>query len=197
MGESVKKILLVDDDRLILSVINQTLVSAGYEVFLADNGKEAIELGTKYAPDLAILDMSMPSMDGIELAKWFSESSCIPFIFLSAYSDEDLVTQAVDEGALGYLVKPVDPPQLLAAVRAALVRSIEINNLKDTSNQLNQALAGERAISTAVGILVFRDRLTEEKAFEKLRHYARSNNRKLSDVAKELVLATESMNKIT
>ncbi|NNJ92029.1 MAG: response regulator [Gammaproteobacteria bacterium] len=196
MGESVKKVLLVDDDRLILSVINQVLVSAGYEVFLAENGKEAIELGTKNAPDLAILDMSMPSMDGIAVAKWFRESSSIPFIFLSAYSDEDLVAQAVDEGALGYLVKPVDPPQLLAAVRAALVRSLEIHHLKDTSDQLNQALAGDRTISTAVGILVYRDRLTEEKAFQKLRQYARSNNRKLSDVAEELVSATESVNKI-
>jgi len=196
MGERHKKILLVDDDRLILSVINQVLASAGYEVFLASNGKEAIELGSNHDPDLAILDMSMPSMDGIEVAKWFRESSGIPFIFLSAYSDEDLVAQAVDEGALGYLVKPVDPPQLLAAVRAALVRSLEINNLKNTSNQLNQALSGDRTISTAVGILVYRDRLTEEKAFEKLRYYARSNNRKLSDVAQELVSATETMNKI-
>ena len=196
MGERVKKILIVDDDRLILSVLNQVLVSAGYDVLLADNGKEAIELGIKHSPDLAILDMSMPSMDGIEVAKWFRESSSIPFMFLSAYSDEDLVTQAVDEGALGYLVKPVDPPQLLAGVRAALVRSQEINNLKNTSNQLNQALVGDRTISTAVGILVFRDRLTEEQAFKKLRHYARSNNRKLSDVAQELVSATESMNKI-
>ncbi len=196
MGRSVNKILLVDDDRLILSVLNQVLVSAGYEVFLAETGKEAIELSTEHTPELVVLDMSMPNMDGIEVAKWFRESSRIPFIFLSAYSDEALVEQAVDEGALGYLVKPVDPPQLLAAVRAALVRSQEINNLKATSDQLNFALAGDRAVSTAVGILVYRDHLTEQKAFEKLRQFARSNNRKLSEVAQELISATETMNKI-
>ncbi|MCU7839921.1 MAG: response regulator [Candidatus Thiodiazotropha sp. (ex Troendleina suluensis)] len=190
-------ILLVDDDRLVLSSLGLSLQAAGYKVETASNGEEAIRLCEQATPDLAVLDVRMPGMDGVEVARWMNGHKAIPFIFLSAYSDDGAVMKAIAEGAMGYLIKPVDPPQLLATIRAALARSADHRALREKEEQLNQALAGDRAISTAVGFLISHERLNEKEAFDKLREYARSNRRKLADVAQELVKAAEKMNQLS
>ncbi|MBA1445683.1 MAG: response regulator [Chromatiales bacterium] len=190
------KILLVDDDRLVLSTLGEGLRLAGYEVSEADSGETAIELCSKLHHNLVVLDMRMPGIDGIEVARWLRQNSDIPFIFLSAYGD-DVVDRAVAEGALGYLIKPVDPPQLQAAIRAALGRSAEIRQLREKEGQLTQALSGERTVNTAVGIVAYREGLNEREAFERLRHHARSNHRKLTEVAQDLVNALETLNSVS
>ncbi|MCU7933057.1 MAG: response regulator [Candidatus Thiodiazotropha sp. (ex Codakia rugifera)] len=188
------KILLVDDDRLVLSTLSSSLQSAGYQVETASSGETAIRLCEHKTPDLAVLDMRMPGMDGIEVACWMSDRTEIPFIFLSAHGEDDVVEKAVASGAMGYLLKPVDSPQLIAMVSAVLERSAEQQMLRNKERQLTQALSGDRAISTAVGILIGRERLNEKQAFELLRKYARSNHRKLADVAHELVETAEKLN---
>ncbi|RDH89412.1 MAG: response regulator [endosymbiont of Seepiophila jonesi] len=191
------KILLVDDDRLVLSTLGEGLRLAGYEVSEADSGETAIELCSRHHHHLVVLDIRMPGIDGVEVARWLRQNSDIPFIFLSAYGDDDVVDRAVAEGALGYLIKPVDPPQLQAAIRAALGRSTEIRQLREKEGQLSQALSGERTINTAVGILAYRQGLSEREAFEMLRHHARSNHRKLTEVAEDLVNALETLNSVS
>ncbi|MCU7846092.1 MAG: response regulator [Candidatus Thiodiazotropha sp. (ex Monitilora ramsayi)] len=190
------KVLLVDDDRLILSVLVASLKDVGYEVETASSGEAAIGLCQHVTPDLVVLDMRMSGMDGVEVARWIRTHTDIPFIFLSAYGEEELVTKAVTEGAMGYLIKPVDPPQLHAMIHAALERNREYRLLREKEAQLTQALSGDRAISTAIGILISRECLSEQEAFERLRRCARDSHRKLGEVAKELVETAEKLNRI-
>jgi response regulator NasT len=124
--EEVKRgpshILVVDDDRLVLAALSEGLRAAGYRVTGAASGDDALAMASRNAPDLALLDVRMPGMDGIELGRRLRELADVPFLFLSAYGDRETVGQAVEEGALGYLVKPLDIAQILPAIDAALGR---------------------------------------------------------------------------
>ena len=195
MSSKATTIMLVDDDRLVLASLSPSLQAAGYVVKTATSGKEAITQCQQSPPDLAVLDMRMPGMDGIELARWLHQHSQIPFIFLTAYGEDDAIEKAVESGALGYLIKPVDPPQLLAGVKTALQRSSENRLLQQREGQLTQALNGDRTVNTAVGILIERERMSEQEAFDRLRSEARSTQRKLPDLARDLVQAAEYLNK--
>ena len=115
-------------------------------------------------------------------------------MFFSGYSDEDLVKQAAEEGALGYVVKPIEVPRILPTIEAALERAEEIRTLKKTKDGLKNALAQRREISIAIGILAERNHLTTDDAFEALRNYARSSRRKLSDVASDFVKSVDDGN---
>ena len=187
-------ILVADDDRLIRVTFARGLREANYDVLEAADGREAADLGCEHKPDLAILDLRMPRMSGIEAARELRDSAGVPFVFLSAYNVEDVVKQAAEEGALGYLVKPIEVKQVLPTIEAALERAEEIRKLKKTKDGLTIALGQHREISVAIGILAERHHMTADEAFEALRGYARSNRRKLSDVATELVKSVDEVN---
>jgi response regulator NasT len=187
-------VLVVDDDRVILATLEDGLHDAGYEVSVAGSAKEAIDLMVESPPDLAILDVRMPGMDGVELAGHLREHTTIPFLFLSAYGDLDLVRRAVARGALGYLLKPIDIPHLIPSVEAALVRGREIGRLRNSETQLKTALATEQKTRTAVGVLMERQRLDAQSAFETLRRHARSQRRKITEVADEVINAAQALN---
>ena len=195
-GAAARHILVVDDDRLVLASLTRGLREAGYEVSEASNGEHAFELARSRNPDLALLDVRMPGMSGIELGRLLREHTGVPFLFLSAYGQPDIVKHAAEHGALGYLVKPLDIPQILPSIEAALARAGEIRKLRDTEAQLNEALANSREISTAVGLLMERGHLDHEEAFEALRYYARSQRRKLQDIAKDLINGVETINRV-
>ncbi|MEK9802889.1 MAG: response regulator [Curvibacter sp.] len=182
------RLLLVDDDRLVLATLSGGLKDAGYEISTAESAEEAeMLLASGLRPELAIVDIRMPGQDGIYLARRLRELDHIPFMMLSAYSEQRLIDQASHHGALGYLVKPLDTPQLLPAIEAALSRANELQSLRDARAQLQAALDSERDISVAIGITMMRYRLRRQDAFELLRKTARSERRKLSDLAAELI----------
>lgn len=189
------KILLVDDDRLVLSTLSRGLSGAGYSVSTAESADdaEAILAGGE-RPDMAILDVSMPGRSGLELAERLHSFDHIPFMLLTAYSDHEIVDRAAACGALGYLVKPVDTPQLVPAIKAALARAGEIHSLKATGRQLQGALDSEREISIAIGITMVQYRLDRKAAFELLRKTARGQSRKLSELAADVIKASETLN---
>lgn len=189
-------LMLVDDDRLILSTLAEGLRAAGFDVVEASSGEAALKLAREADPDLAICDVRMPGMSGLELAPRLREECGVPFIFLSAYGDEEAVRQGSEHGALGYLVKPLDVAEMLPTIKTALVRAAEIRKLRHSEEQLNTALANSREASMAIGILMERYRLDRGEAFEMLRDYARSSRRKLTEVAGELLDALEKVNKI-
>jgi response regulator NasT len=112
---------------------------------------------------------------------------------LSAYSDTELVRLAVEEGALGYLVKPMDVTQIVPSIEAALARAAELRKLRDSEAHLNQALSANRDTATAVGVVMERYRLRRQEAFDALRVHARSQRRRLEDVAVEMVAAAEAL----
>ena len=189
-----KKILIVDDDRLVLAAFERGLFSSGYEVSTAESGAEALRICAESPPDLVLLDIRMPEMTGLEAAQRLRRETDVPFVFLSAYDDIKILKQAAEHGALGYLVKPVDMPQVIAAIEAALARAEDIRRLRKSEADLSTALAGSRETSAAVGILMERYRLSEKQAFEALRTRARNEQRKLDELAGQILHAEETLN---
>ena len=192
-ASTAKRVLLADDDRLIVATLGQRLRAAGYEVLEAFDGPSALEACTTLSPDLAIIDHSMPGMSGVELARAIASSTSTPVIFLSAYSDEAIVADAIAAGALTYLVKPIDTEQLLPIVRAALQRAREFHALRFQAGNLTTALQKDRNVSVAVGLLMAKFNIGQREAFERLRRHARSIRAKMEDVATELLRANDEM----
>jgi len=193
MGED-PVILVVDDDALVLEAIGVGLRAAGYQVMLAVSGKEALDIarGDK-KPDLSILDIHMPDISGIEIAAEMKEMG-VPFIFLSASNDRNIVKKAVSAGALGYMVKPFSVQQIAPAIEAALERAHDLKKLEDAQDHLNKALASGRETSVAVGLIMERFRLGEEEAFEILRSNARNQRCSIGDIANDIVSSIISIN---
>lgn len=194
-AKEVRTLLLVEDDRLVLSTLANGLRGAGFNVLTAESVNEAEELlSGGQRPDLAIVDVLMPVRNGLELAQRLRELDHIPFVLLTACSDALVVEQATHAGALAYLVKPVDVPQLLPAIEAALARASEISELRDVRRQLQTALDSDRETNVAIGVTMVQHGIDRAESFELLRRTARSQRRKLLDLAKEVVAAQETLN---
>ena len=184
-------ILIVDDDRLTTTLISAVLTSVGHQVTQASSGLDALMLVGEHDYAMALLDINMPGMSGLELGRHLKAETTIPFMFLSANKDEATVKQGVEYGAIGFLVKPIDAESLIPAVAAALARAGEIRALRRSEANLTSALAAGRENSIAVGLLMARYHVNRDQAFTVLREFARSNRRKLSDVASDLLDAEE------
>lgn len=189
-----RRVLLVDDDRLVLATLASGLAQAGYVVQATGSAEEALRVLAIERPDIAVLDVRMPGQSGLELARQLREVGEVPFIFLTAYSDNDVVKEAADYGALGYVVKPVDIPQLVPAIEAALARAAELRKLRETEQQLQTALSEGREVSMVIGLIMERRRLDRQEAFDLLRTSARTQRRKIGDVAQEILAAAELLN---
>ena len=190
-------VLLADDDRLGLVTHRNGLQDAGFEVYTAENGTDALSLGLECCPDIAVLDMKMPGLDGLELANRLFAEKQIPFIFLTAYSEEALVQKATRDGALGYIVKPIETDQLIPIIKTCLERARDLKKLKQSQVHLNIALNANREISEAIGILVGRGHAgNKDEAFEKLRRYSRKQEMKVKDVASTLVEQVSEANRL-
>jgi len=187
-------LLLVDDDRLILATLSRGLQDVGYRVSCAESAEEAQEMLTSgLRPDLALLDVRLPGADGLSLAQRLCELDHIPFVMLSAYSDEATVQRAANLGALGYLVKPLDTASIRPTLEAALQRAREQTQLRHHRDQLQTALHNDRDINVAIGITMVQYRLTRQAAFDMLRAAARSQRRKLAVLAQEVIQTSESV----
>jgi len=193
MPEPKNTVLLCDDDRLVLATVSAGLRSAGFEVVEADNGDDAILLARQHRPQLAVLDMRMHGKSGLDVAAYLRDYVGTPFIFLSAFGDEEIVRQAREFGALEYLIKPVDTRRIVGAVQAALglvgrrARPSPIDNLLDeTAVPAEEVSAGgERFI--AVGILMERFRLTRRAAELRLAQLAAQRGRDVAAMSAEVV----------
>lgn len=179
-------LLLVEDDLLILRTMAHGLRAAGYTIGEAESAEEAMQYCGRARPDLAVLDISMRGISGLELSRWM-DGRDIPFLFLSAYDDEGFVREAQLAGALGYLVKPVDVPRLIPSLETALARARDLAALRESEEKLVTALQNSREISTAVGLLMERHGMSAEEAFEKLRNEARTQRRKLIEIARAML----------
>ena len=187
-------VLLVDDDRPILMALADSMRRAGYAVSEAQSGQAALDLAKTTPFDIALLDVRMPGMSGLELAQALSQQTDLPFLFMSAHSEMDVVKDAAEYGALGYLLKPVTITQVAPAIEAALARAQELRKLRESEANLNVALASGRELNIAIGIVMERNRVDRQGAFDILRIHARSQRRKMSDVAEEFVKAAEVIN---
>jgi response regulator NasT len=189
-------ILLVDDDPLLLDYLKTVLDHSGYETMTAESAVEALQRVAEREADiaLALLDISMPGMSGLDLARRLREHTSVAFMFLSSVDDAETARQAASHGAVGFVVKPVDAARLIPAFESALARADEIRQLRRTEANLNAALAAGRETSLAVGLLMARYQTDRNTAFEVLRDHARSSRRKINEVAEQLVAAEELLN---
>ncbi len=188
----VRTILTVDDDDLFLTFVSEVLMSAGYRVLTANSGEHALQTLLDAEPDLALLDVSMPIMSGLELARNLREETAVPFMFLSHSVDMEIIKTASQYGALGYLLKPVQPLQLISSVESGLARANEIRLLRTSEKSLTTALESGRETSMAVGILMERLQIDRKQAFEKLRSQARSSRQKIVHIANAVLLSVEA-----
>jgi len=190
------KILIVDGDQLTLTLLSGILEGNGFDVIQAKDGEDALNIMVLEELDMALLDINLPGMSGLELAKRLRSDNALPFMFLSGVCDESVVKRAVEYGAAGYLVKPVDVQNLIPTLEACLARAAELKMLRERESKLTTALAAGRETSIAVGILMERFHLGRQQAFAKMRSHARSNRVTINDVACMILNAAESLNQL-
>jgi len=195
-GMRGRRIVVVDDDRLVLATLVQGLAARGYDVTAFPGSDEALEAYRQKPPDLVLLDVRMPGIDGIETARRMLAHEHRPILMLSAYDDQPIVRDAVSIGVSGYLVKPIEVNQLIPTIEATLARFAEIRALVQNSENLREGLDQNRVISTAVGILMERANLGQDQAFERLRRLARDQRRALRDVASDIIEALTLVNSV-
>lgn len=183
-------LLLVEDDLLILSTMARGLREAGYRISEAESAEEAMSLCADTRPDLAVLDVRMRGLSGLELGRWLAGHD-ISFLFLTAYDDETFVREAQQAGALGYLVKPLDVPRIIPSLETALARARDIAGLRESEEKLLAALETRHEIGTAIGLLMERHGQTAQQAFETLRGQARKQRRKVLEIAREMLAAKD------
>lgn len=190
------KILVVDDDRLVLATVSHGLSEAGYEVIDADNGDDAILLARQHRPELALLDIRMEGKNGFDVAAYLRESCHIPFMFLSAFSDPDTIAQVNALGAVAYMVKPLDVGQIVPTVEAAFER-LRLQRAEADARSRSRPSADQPGdpdvVSLAAGVLMHRYSLSRTEAFERLRRIAGAANVSLDEQAERLVRAVEEL----
>ena len=188
-------ILVVDDDRLVLATLAHGLSQAGYDVIDADNGDDAILLAREHRPDLALLDIRMQGKSGFDVAEYLREYCQMPFMFLSAFADEQTAAQVKALGAVAYLVKPLDIGQILPVVDLAF------SNLSSRRIEAPPVATGHAPaeplpspeVMMAIGVVMHRFSLTRAAAFERLHRLATAEKLSLDDQAARLLEAVERL----
>lgn len=180
------RILIADDEPIIRMGLSSILKEMGHEPMAAANGREALQLARRQPPDLAILDIRMPYTDGLQAAKTLSRTQPLPILLLTAYSDQELIEKATDLPIHGYLVKPVTPDQLAAAISVAVKRFEDAQDLKQQAAELEDKLETRKLLDRAKGKLVASG-LDEEEAYLAIQKEARRSRRSVRQVAEEII----------
>ena len=186
------RILIAEDETIIRLDLREMLEKAGFDVCgEAKDGEEAVTLARTLEPDLVLLDVKMPKLDGIDAARRILEERPIPIVMVTAYGEEELVSRAVEAGVFGYLVKPFRETDLLPAIATARARHEELAALRAEADSLSEALAARKAIERAKGLLMQREGLSEQDAFARLRKASQISGRPLKVVAEALIAALD------
>jgi response regulator NasT len=182
------RVLIAEDETLIRLDLRQLLERAGLEVCAeAKTGSEAVALARSEQPDVALLDVRMPELDGIEAARRILTEAPLPIVIVSAHTERALVERAAEAGAFGYLAKPFREEDLLPAIATARARFAELAEARADVESLTEALAARKAIERAKGILMDRQGLTEADAFARLRRASQVSGRPMRVIAEALV----------
>jgi AmiR/NasT family two-component response regulator len=182
------RILVAEDETIIRLDLKETLERAGFEVCgEARDGEEAVELAREEKPDLAVLDVKMPRVDGIEAARRILAERPIPIVMLTAYGHDELVARAVEAGVFAYLVKPFRESDLLPAIQTAKARYAELEALREEAESLAEALATRKVVERAKGLLMEQDGLSEQDAFTRLQRVSQTSGRPMKVVAEALI----------
>jgi response regulator NasT len=186
------RILLAEDEAIIAMGISAILQRLGYHVVArVKDGREAVRKVRELQPDLAILDIKMPELDGLEAARQILAERPIPIIILTAFSERQLVAEADQIGVASYLVKPIAEEDLLPAITLAVSRFQQLQDLRAEVGDLKEALKARKVIEKAKGILMQRQGLTEEEAYRRLQKQSRDRNIPMVQLAEAILTAEE------
>ena len=182
------KIVIADNESIIRMDLKEILEEAGHEVVgEATDGVKAIDLTRKFRPDLVIMDIKMPEMDGITAAKVISNEKLAPVLLLTAFSQKEIVDKAKDSGVLAYLVKPVKESNLFPAMEIALSRFEEFSQLEQELDDLRNSLETRKLLDRAKGILMDAHGLTESEAYRRIQQYSMAKRKSIKEVAQAII----------
>ncbi len=189
------RILIADDESLIRLDLREMLTALGYDVIAeAGDGRVALDLARKLRPDLVIMDIKMPEVDGIAAAETLTRERIAPVVLLTAYSDQALVEQAKEAGVVGYVVKPFRQTELMPVIELSMARFEEFRALEREVGDLKEALETRKVIERAKGILMEIHGLREAEAFHRIRKTSMDARKSMREVA-EAVLLTHEMDR--
>ena len=182
------KVLVVEDEALIRLDLAEMLTEEGYVVAgEAGDGEQAVELARRLHPDLVIMDIKMPKVDGITAATTIVDERIAPVVMLTAFSQRELITQARDAGAMAYLVKPFARHELVPAIELAVSRFAEKRALEDEVATLGERLETRKIVDRAKGLLMTRQQMTEPEAFRWIQRTAMDRRTTMKAVATAVV----------
>ena len=186
------RILIADNESIIRMDLKELLEEAGHEVIgEAADGLKAVELTRKLKPDLVIMDIKMPEMDGIAAAKMISNDKLAPVLLLTAYSQKEIVEKAKDSGVLAYLVKPVKESNLFPAMEIALSRFKEYMEIEQELLDLRNSLETRKILDRAKGMLMDAYNLSEQEAFRRIQQYSMAKRKSIREVAEAIIEASK------
>lgn len=181
------RILVAEDESIIRMGLCRILEEAGHQVVAAPDGRTAVKLARQTRLDLAILDIKMPGLDGLEAARQIYTQRPMPVVLLTAYGDRELVERAANLPVMAYLIKPVNEQELLATVEVVKARFAEHQWLWQQTNELEEKLAERKVVERAKGVLMQRESLTEEEAYRRIQRQARNERLSMRQVAQAIL----------
>jgi len=188
---ALMRVLIADDDPIILLDLKQMLESLEYEVVgEAGDGKAAVEAARELKPDVVVLDVKMPVMDGIEAASILADEAIAPAILLTAYSDKELIERAKDAGVFGYLVKPFKPGDLPPAIEVARSRFEQNIALGKEVSTLKERLEVRKLLDRAKGLIMAKESVDEAEAYRRIQLQSMNSRKSMREIAEAIILAS-------
>jgi two-component system, response regulator PdtaR len=186
------RLIIADDESLIRMNLKETLVGLGYLVVgEAGDGVSAITLARQLRPDLVVMDIKMPKLDGIQAAEVLTQERIAPVLLLTAYSDRELVDRAKDAGVVAYLIKPFREADLLPMIEVAMARFAELRALDKQLGDLQEAMETRKIVERAKGLLMETQGLTEAEAFRRIQQLSMNTRKPMKEIAQALLLANQ------
>ena len=186
------RILIVDDESIIRLDLSERLSGLGYTVVgEAVDGEMAVSLARRLAPDLVLMDIKMPKLDGITAARILLQERIAPVVLLTAFSDRDLIEDARDAGVLGYISKPFREADLVPTIEVAIARFEEMRAIEKENVSLKDALETRRLVERAKGLLMDTHGLSESAAFRRIQKLAMDRRKSMKEIAEAIILARE------
>jgi len=187
------RVVIADDESIIRMDLREMLTNLGYLVVgEAGDGKSAVNQARELRPDVVIMDIKMPDMDGIEAARILTQERIAPVVLLTAFSQRDLVERAKEAGVVGYLVKPFRESDLGPAIEVALARFQEFRSLEKEVFDLQETLETRKLVDRAKGILMDTQGLNESEAFRKIQKMSMNTRKPMKEIAEAIILAREA-----
>lgn len=190
---SAKRILIAEDEVISRMDLREMLDNLGYSVVgEAGNGVQAVDLARSLQPDLVIMDIKMPELDGIAAAETLAQERVAPVLLLTAYSDHDFIDRAVDAGVMGYLVKPFAEAELKPNIEVALARWSEMRQIRQDLADTKETLETRKLVDRAKGVLMDSQQVKEAEAFRRIQRLSMNSRKSMREVAEAILLAHEA-----